>query len=351
MKAISIGLEGSLELVDTECPSPKPGELLIRVEATAVNRADILQRRGKYPPPPGASEILGLEISGTVEALGSGCSNYAVGDKIFGLVPGGGYAQFATIDEQMAMPLPRELTTSDAAALPEAFLTAFQALFCLGGLDSRQLATAAGLSAAAPGTTRNSTVLIHAGASGVGSAAIQLAKLAGAKVISTSSAEKASFCREIGSDMTINGYDLSQAKSQIEQYCQSSPLEIILDCIGPSLLAPHLELLGVDGRLVTIGLLGGTTSDSSSGVCDLKTYLPLILKRRLQLIGTTLRNRSLVYQRALTTDLAHFLIPLIELGKLRPIIHSHLPLAMAQEAHRILEARENLGKVILEVTH
>ena len=325
MKAALFDEPGGVEklyLGESPMPSPNDDELLVRVAATALNRADLMQREGRYPPPPGASEILGLELAGTVEAVGAACEGWQVGDPVMGLLPGGGYAEYAVLHHQMAMPLPGDMAFEEAAAIPEVFLTAFQALYWLGGLDVEQ------------------RVLIHAGASGVGTAAIQLAKRAGAHTYVTASAPKHRQCLELGADLAIN-YKEEDFAEHVLDVTAGQGVDIILDFIGAAYFKQNIKSLAVDGRLVVLSMLGGRTVEA----VDLGT----LFRKRIHLITTTLRSRSLAYKIALTQDFAKTMLPFFEDRHLRPVIDSVFAWTDVQAAHRHMEANKNVGKIILRI--
>lgn len=327
MKAILIQSPGGVDQLysgEYETPVPKPNELLVRVAATAVNRADLLQRQGKYPPPAGASPILGLEMSGEVVEIGADITRYAVGDLVFGLLPGGGHAEYAVIHEQMAMPVPDRLTLPEAAAVPEVFLTAYQALHWLGKLQAGE------------------RVLIHAGASGVGTAAIQLAQAMGAgDVIVTASAAKHQLCLDLGANYTID-YQAYDFKEEVMQITDGDGVDLVLDFIAAPYFERNIELLRTDGRMVLLALLGGAHVDNFN--------LGNLLKKRLQISASTLRSRSLGYQINLTRAFADFALRLLATGSLRPVIDRVYDWKEVQQAHQRMEANQNSGKLVLEIT-
>jgi tumor protein p53-inducible protein 3 len=326
MKAVIVKQPGGVDhLAISEVPTPQPrkGELLVRVRAAALNRADILQRQGNYPPPPGASEILGLDIAGVVEEAGEGCRTYKAGDRVFGLLPGGGYAEYAVIPEAMAMPVPASFTYEQAAAVPEVFLTAFQTLFWIGRLQSAE------------------TVLIHAGASGVGTAAIQLANAVGAIVLTTAGTdEKCERCRTLGAVRAINYRSEDFAAAVLEQ-TQDYGVNLILDFVAAAYWEKNISVLGTDGRMVLISLMGGSIAK--------RVDLGQILKKRLQITGTTLRGRSLEYKIRLTREFADFGLDKLISGKLTPVIDGVFPWEQVADAHARMEANRNIGKIVLTV--
>jgi len=326
MKAILVKQPGGPEqliLGEYEQPLPNPHELLVKVHATALNRADTLQRQGKYPPPKGASPILGLEVAGEVVEAGINCSKYKKGDKVFGLLPGGGYAEYAVIDEAMAMPVPDNLSMEEAAAIPEVFLTAWQALVWLGKLQSGERA------------------LIHAGASGVGTVAIQLARALRAEVLVTASEQKVQACLDLGAHKAIN-YKEVPFEDEVLAYTNSEGVDVIVDFIAGPYFNQNLDCLRLDGRLVILASLGG----GKVGEVDLRK----ILSKRLQVIGSTLRTRSKDYQIQLTEDLSRFALPLFKEGKLKPVIDSVYDWQDAAEAHCYMEQNKNIGKIVLRVS-
>lgn len=326
MKAILVKQPGGAEqliLGEYLMPEHHSDELLVRVKATALNRADILQREGKYPPPRGASPILGLEISGIVEEVGANCSAWQRGDRVCALLPGGGYAQYVSIPAKMAVPVPDKLSFEEAAAIPEAFLTAFQALYWLGGLQSGQ------------------QVLIHAGASGVGTAAIQLVKQAGSiALITAGSARKLDFCLQLGAKVAINYRD-GEFAAHILEATQNQGVNIIVDCVGGAYWEQNIQSLAVDGRLVLLATMGGGNVSQVS--------LTTIIRKRLQIIGTTLRGREREYKTELTRDFVTRIMPGFADGKYKPVIDSVFPWEEAAEAHRRMEDNLNLGKIVLTV--
>lgn len=325
MKAVLVSTEGDPEhLTIGEHPTPEPGadELLVKVHAAALNRADTLQRRGHYPPPEGASEILGLDIAGTVEALGPGCVNWNEGDRVFGLVPGGGYAEYAVIHKEMAMVVPPGLSLTEAAAIPEVFLTAYQALHWLGQLQAGH------------------HVLIHAGASGVGTAAIQLVRDAEAHPYVTASAPKHDVCRALGAEATID-YHTESFANRVEEITDGGGVDIILDFIGAPYFHDNVVSLATDGRIVQLATLGGSTVEAVN--------LRALMAKRVQLLTSTLRSRSRDYKVRLTQEFAADVLPRFIDGALRPVIDSTFDWTEAAAAHRRMENNENAGKIILQM--
>lgn len=325
MKAILIKDFGAADqLYLGECPQPEigPGEVLVKVKATALNRADLLQRRGLYPPPPGASEILGLEMAGTIAERGAAVSGFAVGDRVAALLPGGGYAEYVTVPQALLLPLPPEMTFETAAALPEAFLTAWQAIDQLANLQ--------------PGER----ILIHAGASGVGSAAIQLAKQRGAQVWVTASAGKHAHCQALGADRCV---DYKKANfAEVVQAEWPDGMNVIIDFIGGPYFHQNIKALAADGRMVHLGFLGGTM------VAEVN-LMPILLKR-LKIMGSTLRARSLDYKVALTQSFAAANLPLFASGALRVPVDRVFDWREVAAAHEYMEGNQNKGKVVLRLS-
>lgn len=321
MKAILFDTPGGPEVMyygETPDPQPGPDELLVRVHATAINRAEVMQRRGGYPPPPGASPILGLELAGeVVEPAGK----WKTGERVMAVVTGGGYAELAVVPASVAIPIPEPLTYEQAAAIPEAFLTAFLNLFTLGHLQAGE------------------SVLVHAGASGVGTAAIQLARAAGARVFATASAGKLALCRELGAELAFD-YRGRPFAEQVLEATNNQGLDVVLDFIGAPNWEANLAALGIGGRLMLIGFLGG-----SRGQIDIGP----ILGKSLTVAGTTLRRTPLAKKAALAEAFGAFALERFARGELRPVIDTVLPLSEAAEAHRMMEANQNSGKIVLRV--
>jgi putative PIG3 family NAD(P)H quinone oxidoreductase len=322
VKAILFDQAGDSDVLRyDDAPDPQPGadELLVRVHATAVNRADLMQRRGGYAPLPGASPILGLELAGEVL---SPAGDWRAGDRVMAVVTGGAYAELAAVPAGMAMRIPERFSYQEAAAIPEAFLTAYLNLFTLGRLESGE------------------TALIHAGASGVGTAAIQLARAAGARAIATAgSDEKLALCRELGAEPTIN-YKREPFQERVANATGGRGADVVLDFVGVPYWEANMAALAPGGRLMLIGFLGG-----SRGQLDLGT----IMGKSLTIAGTTLRRTPLPKKIAVTQAFAEFALPRFERGELRPVVDRVIPLAHAAEAHQALETNSNAGKVVLSV--
>ncbi|SFI86073.1 NAD(P)H-quinone oxidoreductase [Thermoflavimicrobium dichotomicum] len=327
MKAILAKQPGGVEQLEfVELPKPKPAadEILVKVYSTALNRADLVQRKGYYPPPPGASPVLGLEFAGVVEEVGENCQDrWKPGDRVFGLLPGGGYAEYVVTPGDLAIPIPSSFTFEQAAAIAEVFITAYQTLFWIGRVQ--------------PGET----VLIHAGASGVGSAAIQLAKSIGAySIVTVGSEKKKEFCLNLGANHAIN-YKQGPFLPEVMKYTDGKGVHLILDFVGAPYWEQNLESLQTDGRLVLIGTLGGTKLKETS--------IQKILMKRLQITGTTLRSRSVDYKAHLTKDFAAYALPLFESGELKPVIDRIYSWHDVKEAHLYMETNQNMGKIILNI--
>ncbi len=325
MKAILVNEPGGPEqlvLGEYEQPQPKPNELLVRVHATALNRADTLQRQGKYPPPKGESPILGLEMAGEVVEAGNSCTRFRKGDKVFGLLSGGGYAEYAVIREGMAMPVPEHLSMEAAAAIPEVFLTAYQALVWLGKLKEGE------------------RVLIHAGASGVGTAAIQLARAIKAEVLVTASEQKMQACLDLGAAKAIN-YRKTAFEQEVQAFTNAEGVDVVIDFIAGPYFKKNIDCLRLDGRLVLLASLGGGKVEEF----DLRK----ILMKRLQVIGTTLRSRTRQYQMQLTKEMSEFALPLFQSEKIKPVVDSVFDWEDVADAHRYMEENRNIGKIVLRV--
>ncbi len=309
----------SLVWREVETPTPGAGQVRIRIAASAVNRADLLQRKGRYPVPPGASPIMGLEASGVIDALGDGVSDWAVGDEVCVLLEGGGYAEQVVVDASMLLPVPEGLTPVEAAALPEVFYTAWLNIFIEG--------------AAQPGET----VVVHAAASGVGTAATQLCRLKGNPCIATASADKLARCLELGADHAID----RRAEDFFDQVrAVSGGADVILDPVGASYLDMNVRLLKTRGRIVLIGLLGGATAE---------VHLGRLLMKRGRLIGSVLRSRSRAEKEIITASIREHVWPYFATKELVPVIEAILPITDAQAAHERLAGNKTTGKLVLTV--
>ena len=325
MKAIQVqGEKDSPTLVWDEADEPVcgPDEVLVDVRAAAVNRADLWQARGHYPPPFGASAILGLEMAGVVREVGAAVQTFGTGDRVCALLPGGGYAERVTVPAGMLLRLPAGWSFAQGAAVPEVWYTAFINLFDEGALKAGE------------------TALIHAGASGVGTAAIQLAVDAGALALATAgSAEKVARCRELGAELAVN-YKEADFVAEIMAATDGAGVDVILDPVGGGYLARNIALLKPFGRLVNIANLGGSKGELDMG---------RVLGRRLRIIGSTLRGRPAAEKIAITRRFEEQVWPKLADGRLRPIIDRVFPIAEAQAAHAYVLENRNIGKVILEI--
>ena len=319
MKAIVI-TDNKLNWVDNEDPDCKDNEVIIKVKATAVNRADLAQRVGLYPAPPGASEILGLECSGIIQEIGRNVVNRKVGDEVVALLAGGGYAEYVSCPEVQTLPLPKNINLSDGAAIPEVFATCWLNLFMEGNLK------------------KGEKVLFHAGASGIGTAGIQLCNIFQCEsYITAGSEEKVEFCIDLGSNAgTVR---LENSFKSFKDHCPSG-LDIILDPVGANYFEENLNNLAIDGRLIIIGILGGVNG---------KINIGNLLMKRQKIIGSTIRSRSIEVKGKVMNALYENIWDHFEKRIIKPIIYKKLPIREADEAHKIMENNNNIGKIILEV--
>lgn len=323
MIAIEISKAGPPEVlvpVERPIPEPAPGEVLIRVAAAGVNRPDVMQRRGVYPPPPGASDIPGLEIAGTVEHVGNGVTEWRGGDRVCALVAGGGYAEYCIAPAPQCLPVPGRLDLVHAAALPETFFTVWTNVFDRGALRAGE------------------TALFHGGSSGIGTTAIQLAAARGARVLATAgSDEKCRACEALGAAHAIN-YKAEDFVEAVKRFTDGRGVDLVLDIIGGDYFDRNLRALAIDGRLVQIGVMGG-----AEATIDLRR----ILARRLTITGSTLRPRSVEEKGAIAAALQREVWPLLESGRVKPIVHRTFPLAQAAAAHAMMESSAHVGKLVL----
>src|SRR4051795_9733959 len=319
MIAIEISRPGDPEvLVPTErpCPEPAVGEVLIRVAAAGVNRPDVFQRRGHYPPPPGASDIPGLEVAGTIERLGDGVDGFAVGDAVCALVAGGGYAEYCTAPAPQCLPLPRGLSAVAAAAIPETFFTVWTNVFERGRL------------------LPNESLLVHGGSSGIGTTAIQLARARGSRVFATAGSDvKCAACERLGAERGIN-YRNADFVTIVHALTAGRGVDVVLDMVGGEYFARNLEVLAVEGRLVEIATLKGAKAELN---------IQTIMQRRLTITGSTLRARPVADKAAIAEALRREVWPLLEAGAVAPIVHATFPLREAAEAHRTMESSVHIG--------
>jgi NADPH2:quinone reductase len=324
MRAIVLASYGGpevLQLHDVPDPEPGPDEVVVGVVATAVNRADILQRRGRYPGPPMPFEIPGMELAGRVEAVGARVRAWSVGDEVMGIVGGGAYAERIAVHERQLLRIPDGLSVGDAAAIPEVFITAWDALVLQGGLTSGR------------------TALVHAGGSGVGTAAIQIAKAVGASVVVTASAAKLAACRDLGADLAVD-YHEEDFVDAVRGHTRGRGADVILDVVGGDYVDRNLDALVVGGRIVQVGVMGGGVASVNVGK---------LLPKRAALIGTVLRARPIEEKIAVTQRFGAEVLPLFDHGRLRPVIDSRFPLADVAGAHERMEANVNVGKIVLDV--
>ncbi len=312
-----------LELTEGTTPPPRAGEILVRVEAAGINRPDVLQRKGDYPPPPDASPILGLEIAGEVVALGEGVTGYRIGERVCALANGGGYAQYCAVPAGQALPFPKGYDAVKAAALPETFFTVWANLFMMAALK--------------PGES----VLIHGGSSGIGTTAIQLARAFGATVFATAgSAEKCAACVALGASMAIN-YREDDWGAALMTATGGRGVDVILDMVGGDYVTRNLNLLALEGRLVQIAFLKASKTEID---------LMQVMRRRLTLTGSTLRPRSVAEKGAIAQALEARVWPRLAAREVAPVIHGTFPLAAAPAAHRLMESGAHIGKIVLTVT-
>lgn len=303
-------------------PVPGPGEVLVKVAAAGVNRPDVFQRKGLYPPPPGASDILGLEISGEVVLLGDGVSSLALGDKICGLLAGGGYAEYAVIPELQCLPVPAGLSMIEAASLPETYFTVWSNVFDRGALKAGE------------------TFLVHGGSSGIGTTAIQLAAAMGARVYATAGTdEKCRACEALGATLAVN-YKEQDFVEVFREATDGRGVDLILDMVAGSYLERNVTLAAVDGRIVIIAFLGGTRADMD--------WRPVMVKR-LTITGSTLRPRPVKEKGEIAAALRKHVWPLLESEKIRPVISKVFPLEKASRAHTLMESSQHIGKIMLEL--
>jgi len=325
MKAILVREPGGPDVLtasEIEMPKPGAGEVLIKVAAAGVNRPDVLQRMGLYPPPPGASNIPGLEVSGEVTALGAGVSRLRVGDKVTALTPGGGYAEYALAPEGSCMSVPKGLSLTEAAAIPETFMTVWHNVFERGALKAGE------------------SFLVHGGSSGIGSTAIQLAAHFGARVFATAgSEEKCAFCEKLGAERAIN-YKTQSFSKEIEALTSGRGVDVILDMVGGDYLPQNVACAAEEGRIVQIAFLKGS---------KVQIDLNPLMRKRLTLTGSTLRPRNAGFKAHLARELERKVWPLLETGAVKIVIDKVFPLERAAGAHRHMEASAHMGKIVLEV--
>ncbi|PWA90374.1 oxidoreductase, zinc-binding dehydrogenase family protein [Artemisia annua] len=323
MKAVVITTPGGpevLKLQEVEDPVLKENEVLIKVEATALNRADTLQRQGKYPPPKGESDFPGLECSGVVQKVGNNVSRWKVGDQVCALLSGGGYAEKVAVPAGQVLPVPSGISLKDAASFPEVACTVWSTVFMTSKLS--------------PGET----FLIHGGSSGIGTFAIQMAKYLGIKVFVTAgSEEKLNACKELGADVGIN-YKTEDFVARVKEETGGKGVDVILDNIGGSYFQKNLESLAIDGRLFIIGFMGGVKTEAN---------ISLLLAKRLTVQGAGLRTRSLEKKAEIVSEVEKNVWPAIAQGKVKPVVYKYLPLSEAGEGHKLMETSAHIGKILL----
>ncbi|KRE16036.1 NAD(P)H-quinone oxidoreductase [Bosea sp. Root483D1] len=325
MTAIGFDAPGGPEVLQARqrpVPQPGPGQVLVHVSVAGVNRPDVLQRMGGYAPPPGASDIPGLEIAGRIVALGEGVSRYEVGDQVCALVAGGGYAEYAVVHEDNALPIPAGLSLEEAGAIPETYFTVWTNVFQRGGLK------------------KGESFLVHGGTSGIGTTAIQLAKAFGATVLATAgSDEKCTACRELGADHAIN-YRNEDFAAAAKAATGGRGVDLILDMVGGDYINRNYDAAAESGRIVQIAFLNGPKTE-----VDFRR----LMMKRLTHTGSTLRPRTIAEKAAIARELEQKVWPLLTEGRCKPVIHARFPLAQAAEAHALMESNAHIGKIVLTI--
>jgi putative PIG3 family NAD(P)H quinone oxidoreductase len=323
MTAIEITAPGGpdvLKPTTRPVPQPGPGEVLIRVKAAGINRPDVLQRAGAYPPPPGASDLPGLEVAGEIAALGSDVSGFAIGDQVCALTPGGGYAEYVVTPAPQVLPIPKGFSFIEAAAVPETYFTVWSNVFDRGRL------------------VEGETLLVHGGSSGIGTTAIQLAKAFGSRVFTTAgSADKCEACERLGADRAIN-YKTEDYGAVIKELTGKKGVDVVLDMVGGDYVQRDIDIMAPDGRRVSIAFLGGP---------KVTLNLTKVMVNRLTLTGSTLRPRPVAYKGQIAQALRDRVWPLLESGKVKPLIFKTFPLAEAAAAHALMETSSHIGKIVL----
>jgi putative PIG3 family NAD(P)H quinone oxidoreductase len=323
--AIAIAKPGGpdvLQPIEVPVPMPGPREVLIRVAAAGINRPDLMQREGRYPPPPGATDIPGLEVSGTVVGCGSGASRWREGDEICALVSGGGYAEYCVAPDAQCLPIPKGLDLVAAGGVPETFFTVWMNVFDRGRLRAGE------------------SFLVHGGASGIGTTAIQMARAFGARVFATAgSDEKCYACEKLGAEQAIN-YKTADFVAAVMSLTGGRGVDVILDMVGAPYFTRNMDLLAVEGRLLQIAVMHGAKSEIN---------LVRLLRQRLTITGSVLRARTVEEKGAIAGHVERQVWPLVEAGKIRPIIYATFPLRQAAEAHRLMESGSHIGKIVLTV--
>jgi putative PIG3 family NAD(P)H quinone oxidoreductase len=323
MIAIEIHEPGGPEVlvpVERQQPRPAAGEVLIKVAAAGVNRPDVMQRQGKYPPPPGASDIPGLEVAGTIDAIGEGVTGWAVGGRVCALVSGGGYAEYCVAPAPQCLAVPRGLDLTSAGGIPETFFTVWTNVFERGRLKAGE------------------SILIHGGSSGIGTTAIQLARARGSRVFATAgSAEKCAACERLGAERCVN-YRETDFVAAVRDLTGGKGVDVVLDMVAGEYVARNLGVLAVEGRLVQIATLGGANVQLNVGT---------IMQKRLTVTGSTLRPRTVEAKGAIAAAVREHVWPLIEAGTVKPIVHATFPLRAAAAAHRLMDSGIHIGKIVL----
>ena len=327
MKAVvmhGFGGREVMEIAEVDAPQPGPSQVRVRVLATSVNRADIIQRQGNYPPPPGESDILGLEVAGRIEALGSGVKGWQVGDRVMGLVAGGGYAEYALAYAGHLMPIPETLNDTAAACISETYITAYLNVFQIGGFHSGQ------------------AVLLHGGGGGVNTAAIQLCRtlVPDGKIIVTASAAKLDRVRSLGADRVID-YRAEDFAAEVKSFTENRGVDVILDHIGAEYMQANMKALAIGGRLLIIGLLGGSAAQVNLGQ---------LLVKRQQIIGSVIRSRRVEEKAAITEAFKKNVLPLFADRRIEPLIHRVYPIEAVRNAHAEMENSRHFGKIVLTLT-
>ncbi|MBJ6800467.1 NAD(P)H-quinone oxidoreductase [Geomonas propionica] len=327
MKAVLMEGFGGVEVLkvgEVDKPVPKENEVLIKVHATSINRPDLVQREGKYPPPPGDSDILGLEVAGVVEALGAGATGWKVGDRVVSLVGGGGYAEYAVAYANHLMPIPDSVSFEEAACICESYITAFLNVFMIGGLEDGQ------------------TAILHGGGGGVNTAAIQLCKalVPNAKLIVTASPEKIERVKGLGADLVINFRETPDFSEAVKEFTNKKGVDVILDHVGAKYLAPNMNSLGYKGRLVVIGVISGIKAELN---------LALMMVKRQQIIGSVLRSRPVSEKGEIAAEFVRRAMPKFADRTIVPIIEKVFPIDQVVEAHRMMEEDKHFGKIVLKI--
>ena len=310
-----------VKLVEAEVPTPGAGKVLVEVAAFGINRPDCIQRTGAYPPPPGETQVPGLEIAGRIVALGPDVTGASVGDEVCALVGSGGYAEYALADAALCLPRPKALSMLEAAGVPETYFTVYDNVFTRGRL------------------TKGETLLVHGGSSGIGSTAIQLAKHFGATVIATAgSAEKCDFCRKIGADYAID-YRTQDFVAEVLKITEKRGVDVILDMVGGPYIPKNVSILALEGRLVQIAFLQGPMVEKLN-------FTPVMVKR-LTLTGSTLRPRTLAQKATVAAALREKVWPLLDTGAVKPLVHATFPMEQTRQAHELMESSAHLGKIMV----